>query len=72
VLSLFALILHRGAPASRRQAKKEASDTFRDSFLTLKRQAAPGVDGLTWAQYEYNLEERIVDLHQRVWPSPGR
>jgi RNA-directed DNA polymerase len=42
------------------------TDTLRESFLALKRQAAPGVDGLTWAQYEENLEERIVNLHHRV------
>jgi group II intron reverse transcriptase/maturase len=34
--------------------------------LTLKRQAAPGVDGVTWRQYEEGFEDRIVDLHQRV------
>lgn len=39
---------------------------LRDSFHALKRHAAPGVDGLTWQQYEVDLESRLVDLHQRV------
>jgi retron-type reverse transcriptase len=32
----------------------------------LKRNAAPGVDGLTWQDYEADLELRLVDLHARV------
>jgi group II intron reverse transcriptase/maturase len=39
---------------------------LRDSFLALKRQAAPGVDGITWEQYEVDLESRLRDLHGRV------
>jgi len=39
---------------------------LRDSYYTLKRQAAPGVDGVTWGQYEDGVEERLVDLHDRV------
>jgi len=41
-------------------------DLLRDSFLKLKRKAAPGVDGQTWMQYEQNLEERLRGLHGRV------
>ena len=41
-------------------------DLLRDSFYALKRNAAPGVDGLTWQQYEVDLEDRLADLHQRV------
>jgi RNA-directed DNA polymerase len=41
-------------------------DLLRDSFLALKRRAAPGVDGETWQQYEENLEARIVRLHEAV------
>ena len=36
------------------------------SFYTLKRQAAPGIDRMTWAEYEEGLIERLRDLHQRV------
>ena len=36
------------------------------SYFELKRQAAPGVDGMTWREYGGNLEERINDLHGRV------
>ena len=39
---------------------------LRDSFYALKRQAAPGVDGVTWKEYETGLEDRISDLHSRV------
>ena len=39
---------------------------LRDSFYALKRQAAPGVDGVTWKEYETGLEDRIADLHSRV------
>src|SRR4029079_1642110 len=41
-------------------------DLLRDSFYALKRQAAPGVDGLTWPEYEDGLGDRLVDLHRRV------
>ena len=30
-------------------------DLLRESFYALKRHAAPGIDGLTWAQYEADL-----------------
>jgi RNA-directed DNA polymerase len=36
------------------------------SYFELKRQAVPGVDGMTWREYGRNLEERIDDLHSRV------
>ena len=41
-------------------------DLLRDSFFALKRKAAPGVDGVTWQEYESGLEDRLVDLHSRV------
>jgi group II intron reverse transcriptase/maturase len=41
-------------------------DLLRDSFYALKRQAAPGVDGVTWKEYENGLEGRLADLHSRV------
>jgi group II intron reverse transcriptase/maturase len=39
---------------------------LRDSFYALKRQASPGVDGVTWQEYETGLEGRLSDLHNRV------
>jgi RNA-directed DNA polymerase len=39
---------------------------LRESFYSLKRKAAPGVDGVTWYEYETGLEDRLVDLHGRV------
>ena len=41
-------------------------DLLRDSYYSLKRAAAPGVDGVTWQQYEEGVEERLHDLHDRV------
>ena len=41
-------------------------DLLRESFLSLKRKAAPGIDGQRWEQYGQNLEEKLVDLHGRV------
>ena len=41
-------------------------DLLRESFFALKRKAAPGVDGVTWQDYEAGLEDRLVDLHGRV------
>ena len=41
-------------------------DLLRESFYSLKRKAAPGVDGVTWQEYESGLEDRLVDLHGRV------
>lgn len=41
-------------------------DLLRESFSALKRVAAPGVDGVTWREYEEGLEARLADLHRRV------
>ena len=41
-------------------------DQLRESFYSLQRKAAPGVDGVTWREYETGLEDRLVDLHSRV------
>jgi len=52
-------------------------DTLRTAFYALKRKAAPGVDGVTWQDYEMQLEPRLADLHGRVHqgayhPQPSR
>jgi RNA-directed DNA polymerase len=62
-----------------RQAAKEGKETrftallhhvsidqLREAFYALKRDAAPGVDGLTWRTYEADLERHLADLHERV------
>ena len=36
------------------------------SFDALKRNAAPGVDGMTWAEYEKGLAERLRKLHETI------
>jgi len=41
-------------------------ELLRKSFYSLKRKAAPGVDGVTWQEYEDGLEDRLTDLHGRV------
>jgi RNA-directed DNA polymerase len=41
-------------------------DLLRESFYSLKRKAAPGVDGVTWQEYEDGIEDRLIDLHDRV------
>lgn len=41
-------------------------DRLRDRFHGLQRQAAPGVDRVTWQAYATGLEERLADLHRRV------
>jgi RNA-directed DNA polymerase len=39
---------------------------LRESFYKLKKSAAVGVDGVTWKQYEADLENHLVDLHGRI------
>jgi hypothetical protein len=39
---------------------------LRESYYALKRNAAPGVDGVRWDEYEDGLEDRLKDLHGRV------
>ena len=69
-----------------RQRKKEkftallhhiSVKTLEVAFYALKRKAAPGVDGVTWQEYEAGLERRLADLHARIHrgayrPQPSR
>ena len=41
-------------------------DLLRAAYNRLKRDAAPGVDGVMWKQYGQDLEAHLVDLHARV------
>lgn len=36
------------------------------AYWAIRRQAAPGVDGVTWTEYGQDLEARLRDLHARV------
>jgi retron-type reverse transcriptase len=51
-------------------------DRLRDAFSSLKREAAPGVDGATWQSYKQDLEVSLTRLHQqgtyRALPSRRR
>jgi RNA-directed DNA polymerase len=58
-----------------RQRKKErfttllhhvSVDLLRQAFFEIKKDAAPGVDGLTRQDYEADLGRRLEDLHARV------
>src|SRR6202795_338309 len=51
----FTSLLHHVDPAM-----------LRTAFYAIKRDAAPGVDGMTWETYEQDLDRRIEDLHARV------
>jgi len=41
-------------------------DRLGDAFYALKRDAAPGVDGLTWRDYEIDLDSKLADLCDRI------
>ena len=41
-------------------------DLLKQSYFALKRNAAPGIDGVTWQAYGENLDENLKDLHERV------
>jgi len=41
-------------------------DTLREAYFQTKRDAAAGVDGVTWRHYGKNLEARLLDLSDRL------
>ena len=41
-------------------------DLLEDAFYALEADAAAGVDGLAWKDYEPDLERKLADLHARV------
>lgn len=41
-------------------------ETLREAYSCLKRDAAPGVDGVTWSQYGEKLESNLQDLSGRL------
>jgi RNA-directed DNA polymerase len=43
-----------------------SAELLEEAFFELKKNAAAGVDGLTWQDYEADLERKLKDLHGRV------
>jgi len=43
-----------------------STDLLQVAFFALKRDAAPGVDGMTWQTYEADIDRNVADLHSRV------
>lgn len=41
-------------------------ELLKAAYSWLKRDAAPGIDGVTWREYEQNLEANVINLHARV------
>ena len=39
---------------------------LREAFTRVRRNAAPGIDGVTWQAYEVNLSANLKALHQRL------
>ena len=70
--------LERIRQAAKRRKKEEKEEKFttllhhispdllEKAFFDLKEDAAPGVDGLTWKDYQQDLEGNLKDLHGRV------
>src|SRR5947199_2227490 len=42
------------------------TELLEEAFFELEKNAAPGVDRLTWEDYEADLDRNIEDLHDRV------
>jgi RNA-directed DNA polymerase len=67
-------VLERIRQAARQRKKERFTALFhhlspemlRTAFFALKREAAPGVDGLTWRAYAADLDQQIEELHARV------
>jgi RNA-directed DNA polymerase len=66
--------LERVREAARREKKQKFTallhhvsiDLLRESYYSLKKKAAPGVDGMRWKEYGEDLEGRLADLHGRI------
>ena len=41
-------------------------DLLKQSYLSLERDSAPGIDGVTWQAYGENLEAKLTALHDRI------
>ena len=66
--------LDRGREAARRDAKQRFTnllhhvkvDLLRQAYGALNHDAAAGVDEVTWKEYGEGLEERLIDLQDRI------
>ena len=68
----------RGLPGVREAARKDSAlkftallhhvneDCLTEAFFNLKKRAAVGVDGVTWHDYEQDMEANIAGLHGRI------
>src|SRR6478735_447334 len=78
-------VLERVREAARQRKKERFTalfhhitvDLLRLSFFALKRDAAPGADGVTWQDYEADLERKLGELHVKIHrgayrPQPSR
>ena len=73
----------QGLQGVRQAARRKATGKFtsllhqltpellRSSFYALKRQAAAGVDGVSWREQEQGLEDRLAGLDNRVQSRDG-
>ena len=54
--------------SARRRYVHESSgrELLEEAFYELKKNAAPGADGLTWQEYEADLERNLEDLYARL------
>jgi len=60
--------------AARRNKKEQftallhhvTKEALEDAFYGIARNAAAGIDGVTWRDYEADLERKLADLHSRV------
>jgi RNA-directed DNA polymerase len=48
----FTALLHHVTP-----------EALRDAFYAIAKNAAAGIDGITWRDYEADLERKLADLH---------
>jgi hypothetical protein len=65
--------MSQGLDGKRKAARERTQERFtallhhlsagllRDSYYALQRKPSPGVDGVTWQEYESGLEDRLID-----------
>ena len=72
------IVAHSALDRVRQAARKDRKAKFtallhhvtlerlRGAYASLEHRAAPGVDGMTWAEYGEGLEKSLADLHVRL------